>query len=392
MISGDGIQALVLARQFKRAGHKVILVDEAYCGTRWSNCVDRFHLLPNVDQAQYTKALLAVITKEHVDVFVPCGKRNLTSLAIAKTDLAKKCHVMLADEVMCRRILRKDTFIDAMQEIGVDVPVAHKVTSLAEAQSLLSAKTYIVESIESGLVDDISKLEISRERPLILQEALSGRQYYCQVLAWNGVVRLFSAHEQEQGTFKSILPLKHDLQVSSFLDCKVDLDALAQSRLAQRMQDIVTRFVSAYSLSGPLTVNFIANEDVLPISASPTAHPSLSCFYGSRGLEMAYTRLAHNSNDAYHWPIYTDSSARTYLFYHELYSTILPFNWFTSTPRTGRQLLKSVCQDREAIWDFFDPIPFVTYYHVQWMITFWRIFISGCRWKSIDVASCELLT
>lgn len=431
---GRSSSSLVLARQFNAAGHRVVLTEEEdhkHCGARFSSAVDAFYSLPNPlrSQQQYNTKLLDIVRKERIDILVPCcDNSSAISVGMAKTDLLKHCQVLQFDEETSNKLRRHDSFSFLADRIGIDVLFTNRVTSSKEVlafnfqdtslrnrkfalkslragSDLLTSKGTRLQAIDARKLtpDDLGLLDVSEENPYMLQEQVEGQQYQCHALTWKGVVRSFVCNFATAHNFQHIMPLKHEMKISSFLDFQIDIAALERAKVAQRMQDIITQFASHYKLTGPLTMNFIATNhhngtklsevSVLPLSAEPFTNASISCFYGSRGLEMAFTRLAHNSNDAYHWPIFPDACSRpTYFFYHELFSFIFGFRWFTKTPRSWRQLVRRIWREREIYWDLYDPLPFLMVYHWQWCFIIlreglWR----GRRWKALDVASGEFV-
>ncbi|MFT6763935.1 MAG: hypothetical protein ACJAXA_002599, partial [Candidatus Aldehydirespiratoraceae bacterium] len=109
LISGGKMtKSLQLARSFHRAGHRVVLVETAryrLSGHRFSRCVDRFHIVPDSGDAGYAEALLDIVQREGVDVFVPVSS-PAASLhdAEAKALLLAHCEVIHVDADMLRRL------------------------------------------------------------------------------------------------------------------------------------------------------------------------------------------------------------------------------------------------------------------------------------------------
>ena len=71
---GKMTKALQLARSFHSAGHRVVLVESAkyrFTGHRFSRAVAAFHCVPEPAAPGYAEALLDVVRRERVDVFVP---------------------------------------------------------------------------------------------------------------------------------------------------------------------------------------------------------------------------------------------------------------------------------------------------------------------------------
>ncbi len=94
-------KALHLARAFHRAGHRVVLVEAEkyrFTGHRFSRAVDRFHTVPGPDAPGYREALIEIIRREGVDVYVPvCSPASACWDAQAKAALAEHCEVLHFD-------------------------------------------------------------------------------------------------------------------------------------------------------------------------------------------------------------------------------------------------------------------------------------------------------
>ena len=98
LISGGKMtKAMQLARYFSRAGHRVVLCEmEKYwhTGHRSSNCVDQFYTVPKPDDANYADALLNIVRREHVDVYVPvCSPLASYYDSLAIETLQGECRV-----------------------------------------------------------------------------------------------------------------------------------------------------------------------------------------------------------------------------------------------------------------------------------------------------------
>lgn len=387
---GRTTKALVHVRQFSRAGHRVILVEEEshwFCAARYSNCVDRFYTLPDPlqSQSQYTAALLRIVLKERIDIFVPCcGVATTICDGIAKAELAKHCTVLQFNEEMGRSLDKKDLFMEACRANGLSVPTTITVRSVEDVMkynfsSDPRGRRYIMKCIgvddrtrndltkfpyepKSKMIAHLQSLNITEENPYILQEFLDGKEYCCQSIAYKGTIRTFSACASSDVlmNYRHIAPLPAS-----------DPSSTTESIISQAMLDFASAFSSKMELTGPIAFDFITTSDgrLLPIEANPRTHTANTNFYGSRGYEMAYTKLAHNSNQAYHWPVYPNFDSRpTYWIGHELFNLLFPF--CTTKPVALTEFFGRIWNEREAEWDLHDCLPFVALYHWQWLIVF----------------------
>jgi hypothetical protein len=96
LISGGKMtKALQLARLFHRAGHRIVLVETEkyrFTGHRFSRAVDRFLVVPTPGSSGYVDALIDIVRREGVDVYVPvCSPAASIHDANAKAVLEQWC-------------------------------------------------------------------------------------------------------------------------------------------------------------------------------------------------------------------------------------------------------------------------------------------------------------
>jgi hypothetical protein len=138
LISGGKMtKALQLARSFHADGHRVILVESAkyrLTGHRFSNAVDRFYTVPKPQSSDYAEALLDIVRRENVDVYVPvCSPAASYYDALAKPLLEPWCEVLHADADLVRTLDDKYEFAVLAGSLGLPVPDAHRVSAPHEA-------------------------------------------------------------------------------------------------------------------------------------------------------------------------------------------------------------------------------------------------------------------
>src|ERR1700759_4918536 len=132
MISGGNMtKALQLARSFHAAGHRVILIESRkyrFTGHRFSRAVDRFCTVPKPQSPGYADALLAIVRREDVDVYVPvCSPVASYYDALAKPRLEPYCEVLHGDTDMIAALDDKYAFSALATSLGLAVPDAHRI-------------------------------------------------------------------------------------------------------------------------------------------------------------------------------------------------------------------------------------------------------------------------
>ena len=133
LISGGKMtKALHLARAFHRSGHRVILVEsEKYrlTGHRFSRAVARFYTVPPSGDPGYASALVDIVLREAVDVYVPvCSPASAMHDARAKAELSEYCEVLHPGPDTLTKLDDKFAFSTAAQELDLPVPDAHRIS------------------------------------------------------------------------------------------------------------------------------------------------------------------------------------------------------------------------------------------------------------------------
>lgn len=192
------------------------------CAGRFSAAVDRFIVLPNPtrDRQAYIDAIVELVQREGVDLFVPCSTGGATIEDCAAADRLRKlrspCVLWAPTEEMARRCHYKDAFTELCDELGLETPAAHTITSVQQGvdfltSSKVSSHSYILKSIAFG--DDAGRsdmtllprptpeatrqhlsrtsLPISDRAPHVLQRYVVGTEICTHASVWRGELRSF---------------------------------------------------------------------------------------------------------------------------------------------------------------------------------------------------------
>ncbi len=360
LVSGGKMtKALQLARSFHRAGHRVILT-EAHkywlSGHRFSWAVDRFYTIPNPDTEGYIEALLEVVKIENVDIYVPvCSPVASYYDALATAALAPYCEVFHFEAEMVQKLDDKERFATLATSLDLSVPDSHCIThplQVLDFDFATQQRQYILKSIPYDSVRrlDLTKLPcatpaqtaafvrelpISIEHPWILQEFITGQEYCTHSTVRDGEVRLHCCCESSA------------FQVNYQMVDKPEIEAW------------VRKFVAGLNLTGQVSFDFIqaADGNIYAIECNPRTHSAMTMFYNHPDVALAY--LEREPLAQVIKPL--AASRPTYWIYHEIWRLVTHL----IDPATTRQRLQIIFSGKDAIFDWFDPLPFLMVHHWQ---------------------------
>ena len=353
LISGGKMtKALQLARSFHRAGHRVVLVEAAkyrLTGHRFSNAVDRFYTIPNPQDPTYASALLDIVQRENVDVYVPvCSPAASYYDALAKPLLEPYCEVLHCDPDTIELLDDKYRFATAAASLGLPVPDTHRITDPDEVAAFAfddeHPGPYILKSIAYDPVhrldltplpaadpaDFAASKPIAPDNPWILQEFVDGQEY-----CTHGTVR--------------------DGELTVYCCCESSAFQLNYAMVDRpEIEEWVRTFVRELKLTGQVSFDFMATPDgrVYAIECNPRTHSAITMFYDHPDLAAAY--LDADGPSIRPLP----SSRPTYWLYQELWRLL-------RHPSTVRERVSTVAHGKEAIFDWTDPLPFLLVHHLQ---------------------------
>ncbi|WP_375493614.1 ATP-grasp enzyme [uncultured Jatrophihabitans sp.] len=371
---GKMTKSLQLARAFHRAGHRVVLVESAayrLTGHRFSRCVDAFHVVPKPQDPAYAQALLDVVRRENVDVYVPvCSPAASYYDALAKPLLEPHCEVLHADADVIAALDDKYRFTELARSFGLPTPDAHRIespTQLERFDFAAAQPPYVLKSIPYDPVNrlDLTPLPrptpqqttafarsktISRDTPWIMQSLVRGQEYCTHGTARDGRLQVYACCPS-----------------SAF---QVNYEMVEHPGI----ESWVRTFIERLGVSGQFSFDFIETADgtALPIECNPRTHSAITMFYDQTdALARAYL------DDGVDTLTPTQRSRPTYWLYHELWRMI-------SRPSTARQRAAVLARGKDAIFDLHDPLPFFVVHHVQIPALLLRNLVRGKDWIRID--------
>ena len=349
---GKMTKALQLARSFHAAGHRVVLVESAkyrLTGHRFSRSVDAFYCIPEAGEPGYAEALLDIVTREGVDVFVPVSS-PVASLhdALARELLDDVCEVVHADADTVTVLDDKAEFSNLAEDLGLRVPDWRLITDPRQVVNFdfPEGRSYILKRIAYNPVGRLDLTRLSRETPerntafaqslaitdddpWILQEFISGQEYCTHGTVRHGELQVYGCCESSASQLNYAMVDKPEIR------------------------SWVEKFVSALDITGQVSFDFIEAHDghVYAIECNPRTHSAITMFHDHPGVAAAYLDDGH--------PLITPrSGARpTYWIYHEMWRLI------TQPGRAAR--LRTILNGKDAIFTWRDPLPYLMVHHLQ---------------------------
>jgi predicted ATP-grasp superfamily ATP-dependent carboligase len=372
LTGGKMTKALQLARSFHLAGHRVVLVESAryrWSGHRFSRAVDAFHVVPEPTDAGYAQALLDVVRRESVDVFVPVASPAASIHdADARAVLDAHCEVLHGDGEVVRQLDDKSTFSELATSFGLRVPDWRRVTDARQVEEFAfpPGREYILKRLAYDPVGRMDLTRLTRETPernaafarsrgitesdpWILQEFVRGREY-----CTHGTVR--DGHLQVYGCCESSA-----FQVNYAM---VDHPAI---------RAWMTTFVGSLGVTGQLSFDFIESErdgEVYAIECNPRTHSAITMFHDHPDVAAAYLDDGHPVIEPLR------SSRATYWTYHEV--------WRLLTTSGRRARLRTLLAGKDAVLTGWDPLPYVLVHHLQVPSLLIDNLVNGRAWSRID--------
>ena len=375
LVSGGKMtKALVLARLFHAAGHRVVMVETArysLTGHRFSRAVDAFHVVPPPTSPDFADEMLRIVKEEDVDVWVPVSS-PASSLPEAQAAelLDGHCDVLHLDSDTLRRVDDKHAFAEMAAAIGLPVPVTHRIT---DPQQVLDFDfdahpgPWVLKSIPydpvrrldltplprptpAATAAFVRDLPISPEQPWILQDLLIGTEWCTHGTARDGRLQVWAC-------------------------CRSSAWQLTYEQVEHpAIRDWVERFVAAYDLTGQVSFDFMEAPDgtVRAIECNPRAHSAITLLAGWTDVAAAYF-------DDGAAPVEPPLGGRpTYWLHHELWQAL-------RHPSTATARLRTIARGTESVLDGHDPLPFLALHHLHLPSLLMQNLLVGRPWLKIDV-------
>ncbi|KGO78014.1 O-methyltransferase, family 3 [Penicillium italicum] len=269
LITGIGTaHGLTLARSWAKEGHRVVGADvtdldlPVHSGGSMSNALVAFYRIP---KAHYISRLLDVIHREKVDLWIPCSPKassieDATVRQVVESRTSCKCITFDAELAAC--FAHPDSFRQYVTKRGLPVLEHHKVQSRDSVHKILNrspSKTYEISRATptanekamllprrtlSKTYTMVSEIQISKDRPWILQQKSRLGELFADLLVVQGHVQAINVRLSDSGS-------------STWGASRLD-EALAAS-VHRLMQSLATK--GGVRLTGHLSVRIMVDEE-----------------------------------------------------------------------------------------------------------------------------------
>lgn len=360
---GSSVQALHLARNFHSAGTRVVVceVEGLFGLARFSTAVHRFYTVPapSADAPyEYVRALCDIAVREEAEYFLPvCSSTPAYYDALAKPDLE-----LLGCSVFCPGLDQTSALDDTLEVLrrcrarGLATPPFYPVHSredvlrLYEAGVLRGARFFLQLAGLDGCRDRV-KLALPASRHEFRAMAAAISPPLAEHRPWVVVQDVVGTHFLTCTTVKSG-------QVVANVTCRLE-QGLVPVESAE-----VTRWLEAFFARMPVTGHFRfrlvrpagAGQGLLPLGCRVGVSLPYLC-HTSVHPRIVIKPCRHFSRQA-SGPLV--SGAGRYWMHEAVLDTLK-----RPSVEAVSRLIGTVLDKREALFVFWDPLPYCAYYHLQ---------------------------
>ncbi|MGA7937545.1 MAG: ATP-grasp domain-containing protein, partial [Kovacikia sp.] len=209
LMGGRAPVTLELARQFRRAGHRVLVADSLrhqLCTCSRAVAKNFVVPAPREQPTAYIAALRQIIQSEQVDWLIPTCE-EIFYIAAGLEQLQAHCQVLGEPLEKLQHLHNKWQFIQRMQALGLTVPQTWLLQSAQDLQAVVSAPTperLVLKPIYSRFasqvrflskpVTELPQIDLHPNKLWVAQEFIAGTHYCLYGVAHHGQLTAFAAY------------------------------------------------------------------------------------------------------------------------------------------------------------------------------------------------------
>jgi hypothetical protein len=286
LTGGRAPVTLDLARQFDRAGHRVLVADslpQQLCSC--SRAVAKNFLVPapRSHPAAYITALQQIIKTEQVTCLIPTCE-EIFYIAAGLDRLTPLCQVLAEPLEKLNQLHNKWQFIQKMQTLGLAVPQTWLIQSEADLGAVLNASNpmkLVLKPVYSRFASQVRfvsqpiqqpiTIDIRPDKPWVAQEWIDGTHYCIYGVAHQGKLTAFAAYST--------------VFTAGVAGSCIYFESVAHPNLLTWMETVV----AAEQFTGQIAFDLIETPDqtLYPLECNPRAISAIHLFAPDDRLDRA---------------------------------------------------------------------------------------------------------
>lgn len=373
---GSTIQAIHLARNFHSAGARVVVFEvQGHFGlARFSTAVDKYYTVPypqgdKVDR--YVAAIKRIVEEERAVYYIP-----VSTTSTAYYDAMVKPHVELMGCTCFCPGLKEVCVLDDVFEVmrrchseGMATPLHYPVTSTDDIYSLYERGTL---SMGRHVMINVGPLGCRDRIRMVLPQKIQDfkmKHQISQVKPWV-IVRDYAGDH-----FITCTTVKDSAVIANVV-CRVEtvqggLSPVEHHEINLWIKQFFSKLKFLRPLTGHISFRFVvssASGSIVPLGCKVGVSVPYIC-HTSNHPRMIWKPCRH-FNPQSSGPLISDASR---YWMHQVVMDTLK----SPSVQSFRRFLGTIFNKQEAIFVYWDPLPYFAYYHIQLPISNVLRFLQG---------------
>ncbi|CEM36871.1 unnamed protein product [Vitrella brassicaformis CCMP3155] len=392
LTGGKMTKTLQVARCLHRQGCDVIVIaNHNYwaAAIQFSGCVYGYYTTPmaETDPHGYVDKIISIIVQEKVDLYIPVSDvKTSVEDSMVRDRLPPFCRPWCFDPPLTRKLDDKVQFTDLCDEMGLQVPVAYRITSRSQLHELnkmdLKDDRYVLKHVEYDPMRrydmftlpctpqeldnylDTRDIHPSPSDPWQAQQWITGTEYCTWSVIQAGKVLLHTCHLSSPAQ----LNYKYD-DVPEILDW-------------------TEKFAAALNTAGQFSLDVIVREsdgECFVIECNPRTHSACVAFHDQAAAvgEVFLHGASHwtkPENQAKLPMLPNKDHTHVYWLYQEVMKL-----WKVRSFQQLADRVAFLSSGRDAWFEVSDPLPFlaILYWQMPWRLLQGPL-LTGNSWSKLE--------